>query len=134
MRLTWALLAFLATVTAEDAYAAVALKTCSTPDVGCVGYYRALGFSTSPPGSSFGPPSNVTGISVGAIGVQAAANATTAAARVDVAGWRFKTPMDTSGSNSSLTFYFGYLGVAGVWDNSTRTGAVVELWLKLFQF
>jgi hypothetical protein len=124
MRLTWALLALFEAVTA-DTYGAVALKAGCVNAVGCAGYYRALGVSTSPAGSSFGPPSTVTAVSVAAIGVQAASNGTISAGTVDVAGMKFKTPADMSdGSDGSLSFYFGYLGVSGVWNNDTQTGAV----------
>jgi len=124
MRLTWALLALLEAAVAIDSYGAVALGNCVN-NVGCAGYYRALGVSTSPANSFFDPTSNVTGVSVAAIGAQGATNGTIAAARVDVAGIKFKTPADTSdGGSGALSFYFGYLGVAGVWNNSTQTGAV----------
>jgi hypothetical protein len=47
-------------------------------------------------------------------------------AHVDVAGFKFKTPADTSdGTNSLLNFYFAYLGATGTWDNETKTGAIV---------
>jgi len=124
MLLTWTLLAFLEVGIAVDTYAAVALGNCVNK-VGCAGYYRALGVSTSPANSAFAPTSNVTGVSVGAIGIQAATNGTNAAANVDVAGIRFKTPADTSDDgNGALSFYFGYLGVTGTWNNSTQTAAI----------
>jgi len=108
---------------ADDVYAAVEQKACVN-NVGCAGYYRALGVTTSPEDSDFGPPSNVTGVSVSAVGVQAAANGTNAIAHVDAAGMRLKTPADASDSNRGLSFYFGYLGFTGTWDNSTQTAAV----------
>lgn len=125
MRLSWALLAFLEAANAVDVYASIAAKASCT-GIGCKGYYRALGVSTSPAGSSFGPPSNVTGLSIAAIGAQAAGNNATATvnAKLDVGGFRFKTPADTSDSNSALSFYFGYLGLTGSWDTSTKTGAM----------
>ena len=124
MRLTWAFLAFLDAANAADTYAAIAGKSC-TGAIGCQGYYRAFATTTSPPGSTFGPPSTVTGLSVAAIGAQVAGNASVINARVDVGGFRFKTPADTSDSNSALSFYFGYLGLSGTWDTTTRTGAMV---------
>jgi hypothetical protein len=124
MRLTWALLTFLEAAVAIDSYGAVSLGACVN-NVGCAGFYRALGVSTYPPNSDFVPTSNVTGVSVAAIGAQAASNGATTAARVDVAGIKFKTPADTSdGGQGALSFYFGYLGVAGTWDNTTKTGSV----------
>lgn len=125
MRLSWALLAFLEAVNAVDTYAAVAAKTCEG-SLGCKGYYRAFGVQTSPANSSFLPVSDVTGISVAAIGAQVATNGSMIAAKLDVGGFRFKTPADVSGGNNDkgLSFYFGYLGVTGVWDNSVATGAV----------
>lgn len=124
MRLSWALLAFLESVGAVDTYAAVAGKACSG-EIGCAGYYRAFGVTTSPADSDFGPPSNVTGLSVAAIGAQVALNGTLVAAKLDVGGFRFKTPNDVSDNNNrGLTFYFGYLGVTGAWDSTTKTGAM----------
>jgi len=108
-----------------DTYLAVAAKKC-TDQVGCEGYYRAFGVTTSPPGSAFDPVSNVTGISVAAIGAQAASSGGgIVKAHVDVAGFRFKTPADTSDNNNALSFYFGYLGVSGTWDPATQTKAAV---------
>lgn len=134
MRLTWALLAFLEGTAAIDTYAAVAAKqNCSQPRVGCEGYYRALAISTSPPNSAFGPSSNVTGLSVAAIGAKATSSGTVVNAKIDVAGFRFKTPADVSDGSASngLSFYFGYLGVNGNWDGSTQTknaaGALAEV-------
>jgi len=109
---------------AVDVYAAVAAKQCVNA-VGCQGYYRAFGVTTSPANSAFDPTSNVTGVSVAAIGAQGYANGSSGAGRVDVAGFRFKIPADMSDSDNSLSFYFGYLGVAGTWDGSTKTGSVV---------
>lgn len=124
MRLTWALLAFLEGASAVDTYAAVALKDCSG-QIGCKGFYRGFGVTTSPPQSSFEPISNVTGLSVAAIGAQASSSGGVGQASLDVAGFRFKTPADISdGDNRGLSFYFGYLGVQGNWDQSTRTAAV----------
>jgi len=109
---------------ALDAYGAVSLGACVN-NVGCAGFYRAIGISTSPANSVFDPISTVTGVSVAAIGAQAATNGADAVARVDVAGIKFKTPADTSDNNNrALSFYFGYLGVAGSWDNKTQTAAV----------
>lgn len=123
-------LALLGGVAAET-YAAVAAKAgCS--GVGCAGYYRAFAATTSPALSSFGPPSTVTGISLAAVGVEVAANGTAAGGKIDIAGFKFKTPADTSdAANPSLSFYFGYLGASGVWDNTTQTanvnGALAEV-------
>jgi len=102
----------------------VAAKQC-TDAVGCQGYYRAFVVTTSPANSAFDPTSNVTGVSVAAIGAQGSTNGSDASGKVDVAGLRFKTPADTSDLDNSLSFYFGYLGVAGTWDGSTKTGTVV---------
>lgn len=124
MRLTWALLAFLEGAAAVDTYSAVALKDC-TGQIGCKGFYRAFGVSTSPARSTFEPTSNVTGLSVAAIGAQATTSGTTGKGSIDVAGFRFKTPADSSdGNNRGLSFYFGYLGVSGTWDTSAKTGTV----------
>jgi hypothetical protein len=111
--------------TAVGQVAAVEQKAgCS--ESGCAGYYRGFVATTSPLGSTFGPPSTVTGISVAAVGFRAAANASAGVARLDVAGFKFKNPADMSdGQNQkSLSFYFGYLGVGGVWDNTTSTAAI----------
>lgn len=130
MRLSWALLAYPA-VEAADIYAAVAQKADCTGAVGCKGYYRAFAATTSPPSSVFDPTSTVTGISMAAIGAQLNASAMVADAKVDVAGFRFKTPADTSDTNRGLSFYFGYLGATGNWDASIATsnvaGAVAEI-------
>jgi len=135
MWLTWGLLAFLEGIAADDVYAAVAAKQC-TGAVGCEGYYRAFAVTTSPANSNFGPPSNVTGVSVAAIGVQGYSNGSAASGHLDVAGCRFKTPADTSDSDNSLSFYFGYLGLSGTWNNSTQTasvaGALAEVVTNLY--
>jgi hypothetical protein len=125
MRLTWGLLAFLEGAAAVDTYVAVAARKCVN-SVGCEGYYRGFVASTSPANSAFVPVSNVTGISVAAIGAQAATTTGgVVRANLDVGGFRFKTPADTSDGNNALSFYFGYLGVAGTWDPTTKTGAMV---------
>jgi len=114
---------FLEGAWAGDSYAAVAAQQC-TGAVGCQGYYRAFYVTTSPADSSFAPPSNVTGISVAAVGAQVSADKTTIKGSLDVAGFRFKTPADADVAKA-LSFYFGYLGLNGTWDNSTKTGSVV---------
>jgi len=124
------LLAGLLSGAVAQTYGAVEAKAGCKEAVGCAGYYRAFAATTSPLGSTFGPPSTVTGISLGAVGVQAATNGNQGVARVDVAGFKFKTPADTSDDTAteqrrSLSFYFGYLGATGAWDNVTRTGAVL---------
>jgi len=125
MRLTWVLLALLERIAAHT-YGAVALKAdCAIAQPGCKNYFRAFVVSTSPANSAFEPVSNVTGLSVAAVGAQAAAaGGGVVNGKVDVAGFRFKTPADTGDSNKGLSFYFGYLGVTGTWDTSTKTGAV----------
>jgi len=116
---------------AADTYAAVAADAGCKDQVGCAGYYRAFTFTTSPAGSTFGPPSTVTGFSAAAIGEEAAGTSAGGEVKVDVAGFRFKNPADTSDANPSLAFYFGYLGVDGTWDTSTQTknvaGALAEV-------
>jgi len=116
--------------TSADTYAAVAANAGCKEAVGCAGYYRAFAATTSPPGSTFlPPPSTVTGVALAAVGVQAATNGVQGVAKVDVAGFKFKTPADVSDGTTrdkrGLSFYFGYLGASGVWDNNTQTGAVV---------
>jgi len=64
-------------------------------------------------------------VSVAAIGAQGFSNGTISTGKIDVAGFRFKTPADLSDPNKALSFYFGYLGVTGTWDASIATGAVV---------
>ena len=124
MQFSWALLAVLEGVSALDTYAAVAAKSC-TDSLGCTGYYRALGVQTSPPNSTFQPVSNVTGLSVAAIGAQVASNGSLVNAHLDVGGFRFKTPSDASdGNNRGLSFYFGYLGLNGIWSPATQTSAM----------
>jgi len=112
-------------------YGAVEANGACVSGVGCKGYYRAFVATTLPLGSMFGPPSNVTGISLAAIGAQASSDGSVTNARVDIAGFKFKTPADTSDSNKGLSFYFGYLGASGVWDNNTKTvnvaGALCEI-------
>jgi hypothetical protein len=103
----------------------VAAKADCVDKVGCKGYYRAFAVATSPANSAFEPVSNVTGISVAAVGAQATTTGTVGTARLDVGGFRFKTPADTTDANRGLSFYFGYLGVSGTWDSSTRTAAAV---------
>jgi hypothetical protein len=62
---------------------------------------------------------------VAAIGAQAAANGQGAVAKLDIAGFKFKTPADASDGNSrGLSWYFGYLGVNAAFDNKTQTGAI----------
>jgi hypothetical protein len=111
-------------------YAAVEAKAGCVGAAGCAGYYRAFVATTTPLNSDFGPPSNVSGIALAAIGVQAATNGQQAVAKVDVAGFKFKTPADPSDDvgatqHRGLSFYFGYLGATGSWDNNTQTGAIV---------
>jgi len=132
MWIIWALL-FLEEAWAVDTYAAVAAQQC-TNAVGCAGYYRAIHVTTSPGNSSFAPPSNVTGVSVACIGAQASTNGNIVNGKLDVAGFRFKTPADTSDANNALSFYFGYLGLSGTWDNSTKTGSVVGALAEILSY
>jgi len=118
-----ALLLALCTGASAQTYGAVAADASCTNGVGCKGYYRAFVATTLPLGSNFGPPSNVTGLALAAVGVQAQSDGTVANGRVDIAGLKFRTPADTS-DKPDLSFYFGYLGVSGVWDNKTQTGAL----------
>jgi hypothetical protein len=129
----WLLALLLLQQSAADTYAAVALDAGCKDNVGCAGFYRAFVATTTPVGSTFGPPSTVTGISAAAIGVQAATNGTIGAANVDVAGFKFKNPADTSdgANNAALSVYYGYLGVTGVWNNKTQTGAIAGAFLEI---
>jgi hypothetical protein len=124
------LLALCAGVSAQT-YAAVEANAACTNGVGCKGYYRAFVATTLPLGSQFGPPSNVTGLALAAVGVQAQTDGTVANARVDVAGLKFRTPSDVS-DKPDLSFYFGYLGVSGLWDNKTQTGAVAGALCEIY--
>jgi len=47
-------------------------------------------------------------------------------AEVDVAGFKFKTPPDSSDGAGfgALSFYFGWLGGNGTWNNSTKTASL----------
>jgi len=107
-------------------YGAVEANAGCTAGVGCKGYYRAFVATTLPLLSTFGPPSNVTGIALAAVGVQAQTDGTISNGRVDIAGLKFKTPADDSDgpNHRALSFYFGYLGISGVFDNRTNTAAV----------
>jgi len=116
---------------AADSYAAVAFDGGCQNNVGCAGFYRAFVAATSPALSTFGPPSTVTGISAAAIGIQAASNGMVSSGNVDVAGLKFRTPADTSDNNKALNFYYGYLGVSGVWDNRTATGSIAGAFLEI---
>jgi hypothetical protein len=124
------LLALCAGVGAQT-YAAVEANAACTNGVGCKGYYRAFVATTLPANSDFGPPSNVTGLALAAIGVQAQSDGTVTNGRVDVAGLKFRTPADTS-DKPDLSFYFGYLGVSGVWDNKTQTGALTGALCEIY--
>jgi len=109
------------------------------------GFYRQLTVAANPdvPALLAG---TATAVSVAAIGAKIEqTGGGKVSAAVDVAGFKFKNPDDisdgTDAANRGLVFYFGYVGVRGTWDPTTKTasvaGALAEVaasWEYVFAF
>ena len=95
-----------------------------------LGFYRQFTLAASPSVANIAN-NTATALAVLAVGAQASGSAGSGSAQVDIAGFKFKNPADTSDSTKALAFYFGYLGVSGVWDSKTATaslsGAAAEI-------
>jgi len=112
--------------------AAAATDVIAVADNPEPGFYRELIIAGSPSLEHI-QNGTATAIAVAGIGLNVSQASTweQGQASIDIAGFKFRNPEDTSDSSKNLLFYFGYFGASAAWDNSSKTASLTGSLLEV---